>query len=161
MQISWSKVKSKLELSLAQLSPSLSLLYRLYTRHRLRSDHILSVRGRVHFEFHQKKSSDFRQKILWSPCCFCAKSSLRDTVHLLTLCPVCVLVQRICCARGYSHTHKDFPRFCLTQNENVLGLKVVTTPTQPQHNLNLTQLSWVWQDYDLAHQPPHHHHHHT
>ena len=47
------------------------------------------------------------------------------------------------CAHGYSHVHKDFPRFCLAQNENILCLKVVTTPTQPQHNLNLTQLSWV------------------
>ena len=33
-----------------------SLLYRLYPRHRVRSEHILLVRGRVHFEFHQKKT---------------------------------------------------------------------------------------------------------
>ena len=28
---------------------------------------------------------------------------------------------------------------------------VVTTPTQPQHNLNLTQLSWVWHNYCCSH----------
>ena len=33
----------------------------------------------------------------------------------------------------------------------ILGLNNTTTPTQPQHNLNLTQLSWVWHDYDFAH----------
>ena len=43
------------------------------------------------------------------------------------------IAMRTSCAHGYSHAHKDFPRFCLTQNENILGLKVVTTPTQPQH----------------------------
>ena len=32
---------------------------------------------------------------------------------------------------------------------------IVTTPTQPQHNLNLTQLSWVWHDYCCS-PPPHH-----
>ena len=42
---------------------------------------------------------------------------------------------------GYSHVHKDFPRFCLTQNENILGLNVVTTPTQPQ--LNSTELGLI------------------
>ena len=26
-------------------------------------------------------------------------------------------------------------------------IDIVTTPTQPQHNLNLPQLSWVWHDY--------------
>ena len=26
-------------------------------------------------------------------------------------------------------------------------------PTQPQHNLNLTQLSWVWHENDFAHHP--------
>ena len=30
-------------------------------------------------------------------------------------------------------------------------INIVTTPTQPQHNLSLTQLSWVWHDYDFAH----------
>ena len=28
---------------------------------------------------------------------------------------------------------------------------VAKTPTKPQNNLNLTQLSWVWHDYDFAH----------
>ena len=46
------------------------------------------------------------------------------------------LATRTGCAHGYNHAQKDFPRSCLTQNENILGLKVVTTPTQPQHNLN-------------------------
>ena len=32
---------------------------------------------------------------------------------------------------------------------------IVTTPTQPQHHLNLTQLSWVWHDYCCSH-PTHH-----
>ena len=32
---------------------------------------------------------------------------------------------------------------------------VVTTPTQPQHNLSLTQLSWFWHDYCCS-PPPHH-----
>ena len=62
----------------------------------------------------------------------------------------------MCFAHGYSHAHKNFPRFCLTQKENILGLHVVTTPTQPRHNLNLPQLSWVWHNYDFA-RPPHHH----
>ena len=63
----------------------------------------------------------------------------------------------MCCARGYSHAHrlctwvKPRAQGSLIQNENILGLNVVTTPTQPQHNLNLTQLSWVWHDYDFAH----------
>ena len=37
--------------------------------------------------------------------------------------------------------------------------EIVTTPTKPQNNLNLTQLSWVWRDYDFAHHhhPPHPH----
>ena len=30
---------------------------------------------------------------------------------------------------------------------------IVTTPTQPLHNLNLTQLSWIWHDYDFAPHP--------
>ena len=56
--------------------------------------------------------------------------------------PLEILV-RVAIAMRTGCAHKDFLRFCLTQNENNLGLKVVTTPTQPQHNLNLTQLSWV------------------
>ena len=31
---------------------------------------------------------------------------------------------------------------------------IVTTPTKPQHSLNLTQLSWVWHDNDFTHPPP-------
>ena len=33
-------------------------------------------------------------------------------------------------------------------------IKIVRTPTQPQHNLNLTQLSWVWHENGFAHPPP-------
>ena len=29
--------------------------------------------------------------------------------------------------------------------------KIITTLTQPQNNLNLAQLSWVWHYYDFAH----------
>ena len=39
---------------------------------------------------------------------------------------------------------------------------IVTAPTQLQHNLNLTQLSWVWHENGFAHHttsPPHHHPH--
>ena len=32
----------------------------------------------------------------------------------------------------------------------------VTAPTQPQHNLKLTQLSWVWHEIGFAHSPHHH-----
>ena len=41
----------------------------------------------------------------------------------------------------------------LWKEESSNVLNIVTTPTQPQHNLNLTQLSWVWHDYCCS--PPH------
>ena len=42
------------------------------------------------------------------------------------------------------------------QIEVIKNINIVTTPTQPQHNLNLTQLSWVWHDYCCSPHPTTH-----
>ena len=58
-----------------------------------------------------------------------------------------------------SYKNKIFSTLCvfLVWPQGRLRLQaIVTTPTQPQHNLKLTQLSWVWHENDFAPHPnPH------
>ena len=53
-----------------------------------------------------------------------------------------------------SYKNKIFSTLCvfLVWPQGRLRLQaIVTTPTHPQHNLNLTQLSWVWHNYCCSH----------
>ena len=48
--------------------------------------------------------------------------------------------------KGGFYLYTERGDFICTQTPRIIYvdfIKIVTTPTQPQHNLNLTQLSWV------------------